>query len=95
MKFIIVFLFVLNLSGCSPYKSGFDCPAGSGKACTSLYKINRLVDRGELGQLEEEDPMNADLPKNLTNCVEVYFPSRTDTNGLWHEGHSLFIPRDN
>ncbi len=95
MKSFGIISILVFLNACSPYQSGFDCPAGKGQPCTSLYKVNKMVDRGEIGQLEEEEPISSSLPKNLTsqNSLKIYFPSRTDVNGCWHGSKSAVIPR--
>ena len=47
---------VFLLSGCTftPYNTHFECPLENGVPCTRLSKINRMVDRGELGTEENE-----------------------------------------
>lgn len=51
-------LIVLLLSSCTftPYNTDFECPLEKGVPCTRLSKINRMVDRGELGFEEEDSP---------------------------------------
>lgn len=36
------------LGGCSSYKESFDCPVGNGMACSSLHKVNKTMDRGDI-----------------------------------------------
>jgi len=44
-------LFTLfTLSGCTHLRSQFQCPLLETPHCKSLEQINRMVDRGELGQ---------------------------------------------
>ena len=40
---------VLLLTGCAS-TSKFDCPAGSGVSCTSISRVNDMVDEGSLEQ---------------------------------------------
>ena len=41
-------LTTLLLSGCSSYKSSFDCPAGVGVGCRSVSEVDALVEKGAL-----------------------------------------------
>lgn len=36
------------IGGCSSYKESFDCPVGNGMACSSLHKVNKTMDRGDI-----------------------------------------------
>lgn len=45
---------ILILSGCSVYKSSFDCPAKKGVGCESVSKVNELVDDDRVDEFIEE-----------------------------------------
>lgn len=92
---ILSLIMVIGLTGCSPYQSGFDCPAGKGRACTSLYRINKLIDRGEVGQIEKEEPLNAGLPQAVDphGGLEVFLPAHQDESGTWYGARTVIIPK--
>ncbi len=50
-------LFSLLGAGCSTYDGSFECPVGSGMACSSLSRINKAMDQGTI-DLEEKDTPN-------------------------------------
>lgn len=54
MKNLFILL-SLTIAGCSTYDGSFECPVGSGMACSSLSKINKSMDQGkiDLGDHEE------------------------------------------
>lgn len=62
-------LCVLALSGCiTPYQTNFDCPVGKGEPCTSMTKINHMIDQGILGKAEiapQESGSNGEDSKNI------------------------------
>lgn len=48
-------LCTLALSACfTPYQTSFDCPVQNGVPCTSMTKINKMIDKGLLGKPEVE-----------------------------------------
>lgn len=53
MKKLIILL-NLSITGCSTYDGSFECPVGSGMACSSLSRINKAMDQGSI-ELEEKD----------------------------------------
>ncbi len=53
MKNLFILLSVL-VAGCSTYDGSFECPVGSGIACSSLSKINKAMDRGKIDLGDEE-----------------------------------------
>ena len=63
-KLLLVMLAVL--SGCSNYSGSFACKPSKGVSCTSVSKINSMVDRGAFneGSLEGQ---NKKLKKETIN----------------------------
>ncbi len=55
MKNLFILLSVL-VAGCSTYDGSFECPVGSGMACSSLSKINKAMDQGKIDLGDEEEP---------------------------------------
>ncbi len=49
-------LFALLVTGCSTYDGSFECKVGSGMACSSLSKINKSMDRGNIDLGDQEEP---------------------------------------
>ena len=49
--------FILLLSGCTftPYNTHFECPVEKGVSCTRMSEINRMIDRGDLGEETDKD----------------------------------------
>jgi hypothetical protein len=52
MKNIFNILLILLVGGCAftPYNTQFECPLEKGVPCTRLSTINKMIDRGELGE---------------------------------------------
>lgn len=52
------------LASCTftPYTTNFECPMEKGAPCTRMSKINRMVDRGELG-IEGDDAPHGSICK--------------------------------
>ena len=46
MKLMIFGLIVLSLNSCAIYNTDFECKLGMGQKCTSVSKINKMVDLG-------------------------------------------------
>ena len=45
----------VTLTGCiTPYQTNFDCPVPLGVPCTSMSKVNHMIDKGLLGKPEED-----------------------------------------
>lgn len=59
MRHIFTSLLFLLLGGCAftPYNTQFECPLEKGVPCTRLSKINKMIDRGELGEEGPHGPM--------------------------------------
>lgn len=53
MKKLFIFL-SLTIAGCSTYDGSFECPVGSGMACSSLSKISKAMDQGKIDLGDEE-----------------------------------------
>jgi hypothetical protein len=56
---------LLSLSCCSAYNNKFDCPYGDGLGCTSVSKVNRMIDQNQI-------PLD-DEPKAKARKVLVYY----------------------
>lgn len=54
-------LITLIVTGCSTYDGSFECPVGSGMACSSLSRINKAMDHGTI-DLEEKETSNIPGP---------------------------------
>jgi hypothetical protein len=82
-----VILCTIALTGCSSYKSQFDCPAEDGLKCTSLYEVNKKIDRKEI-MLED------DLEKtNETGDLSIYFPAHIDGFGEQKVARVVPLPK--
>jgi len=55
MKKLFILL-SLTIAGCSTYDGSFECPVGSGMACSSLSKINKAMDHGKIDLDTQEEP---------------------------------------
>ncbi len=91
-KLLIIVTFTL-LSGCSSYSGSFACKPGKGIDCTSVSKINSMVDRGAFneGSLIEQHkklkketinvknkiPFPMVLPNNIHNSIIQMAPETT------------------
>jgi hypothetical protein len=76
-------LCVLTLSGClTPYQTNFDCPVPVGVPCTSMTKINRMIDKGVLGT--EDTPHSNlagaswDSDKNAKKVYITHFKPKSE-----------------
>ena len=54
LKVVISFISILALSSCAVYGTQFECSGGRGQRCTSVSKVNQMIDRGEIDIGEEE-----------------------------------------
>lgn len=63
-KLLLVMLAIL--SGCSNYSGSFACKPSKGVSCTSVSKINSMVDRGAFNQ-SSLDGHNKKLKKETIN----------------------------
>lgn len=52
MQKLIMFLSIILLASCSSYNNAFECKLSKGVNCTSVSKINTMVDRGAFNQQE-------------------------------------------
>ena len=59
---------VIVVSGCSPYKTSFQCPMGKGYACKSMSYVHEQVKQGKIS-----DDIPDDQPK-------IYFPPQSDAD---------------
>ena len=71
MRNILTILLFLSLGGCAftPYNTQFECPLEKGVPCTRLSTINKMIDRGELG--EEGDTPSGPMCKG--DCFKKEF----------------------
>ena len=73
--FSLRFFFYVNLlclSGCT-YQSQFDCPVGKGLACSSLSKVNRLVDEGKI--IVQEDLVPDQKKAQKQSFISTHWPT--------------------
>ena len=54
---ILNIVMILLLTGCSSYKSSFECRANGGVGCKSVSKVYGMIDKGEL-------PANVEISQN-------------------------------
>lgn len=52
MQQLLTLVAIILLIGCSNYNNAFDCKAGEGVNCTSVSKINTMVDIGAFNGAE-------------------------------------------
>ncbi len=55
MKLNVIVPCLLFLSACTSNNELFDCPAGKGAGCKSISEVNRMVDQGHFGGLDENE----------------------------------------
>jgi len=53
----IFLLLATGLSSCSPYQSHFACGSAKGVPCSSMERVNQLIDSGEIEQFNEPAPL--------------------------------------
>lgn len=86
IKLSLIILISL-LTGCT-YSTEFDCPAGEGLRCTSLSKVNRKMDKGEIDLGEDPEP----ITHPLTSGVDIYFAPHIDEEGYYHGEKLMYVP---
>lgn len=70
-------LCALALAGCiTPYQTNFDCPLPKGVPCTSMTKINYMIDQGILGK------QDASTKENNCNCNARVHSSEEDNKKI-------------
>lgn len=68
------------MGGCSSYSNNFDCPYGKGAGCSSISKVNTMVDNHEidLGEGDHSNKMrNIHIfygPEQLSKVITVQEP---------------------
>lgn len=86
----IILLSTLILSGCGIYGTDFDCGVGNGMACSSLYKVDHAVSRGEVDfQLEEATLKSSEKPKQVSKKPlsyprNIWIAPKRDAQGNLH-----------
>jgi hypothetical protein len=48
LKLIMSVILLQFISSCAVYGTSFECKGGQGERCTSVSKINTMIDRGEI-----------------------------------------------
>ena len=65
LKLIMLVILVPLISSCAVYGTSFECKGGQGERCTSVSKINTMIDRGEIRDKEElTNPTRARIKQN-------------------------------
>ncbi len=72
MKKLTFIFLLIGLTGCSSYSNHFDCPYGEGVGCSSLSKVNRMLDQNLIDTSEE---IPSRVPKNKRQ-IHVYYGSK-------------------
>ena len=54
LKLIMLVILVPLISSCAVYGTSFECKGGQGERCTSVSKINTMINRGEI---KDEPPV--------------------------------------
>ena len=68
-------LIVILVSACSSYNSGFECKAGKGINCTSVSKINNMVDSGNFNEGENNSLQKNKIKKETIKVAnKIPFP---------------------
>lgn len=73
MQKLLITIMVTLLTACSSYNSGFECKAGKGINCTSVSKINNMVDSGNFNE-GEKNPASKNKIKKETIKVANKIP---------------------
>lgn len=63
MQKTLIMTVVALLSGCSNYNSAFECKLGKGVNCTSVSKINNMVDSGAFNEADNNLAANKKVKK--------------------------------
>lgn len=93
MQRLLIMLVIALLSGCSSYNNAFECKLGKGVNCTSVSKINSMVDSGafngsethasnkktkkETIKVANKTPFPMVLPSNFHNSIVQRMPETT------------------
>lgn len=72
---------MMALGGCSTYDTKFDCPAGPGLSCTSLSRVDQMIDRGDLKHADS----------STKKGVEVYLPPAFDERGNLMDARTISL----
>lgn len=67
-------LIVILVSSCSSYNSGFECKADKGINCTSVSKINNMVDSGTFNQSTDNVSKNKIKKETIRVANKIPFP---------------------
>lgn len=98
MKKMIPYL-SLFLGACAPYSSELDCEVGQGMACSSVYKVQKALDRGRIDlELEEEALPQREItsphPISLKKGPQVWVAPHLDERGNFHEAQMIELKAD-
>ena len=74
---VLLSLVCLSLGGCSTSSETFDCQAGKGIGCKSISTVNKMVDQGSLGDIEE-GKQSIELPSSVPVISTASLPQQTE-----------------
>ena len=77
LKLIMLVILVPLISSCAVYGTSFECKGGQGERCTSVSKINTMIDRGEI----RDEPLVAEPPVATPPVVPSAKLVRSKTGG--------------
>ncbi len=73
MQKLLITIVIILLSGCSSYNNAFECKVGKGVNCTSVSKINNMVDSGIFSEAEENSAKKQ-IKKETIKIAKIPFP---------------------
>ena len=75
MQKLLITIMVTLLFGCSSYNNAFECKVGKGINCTSVSKINKMVDRGAFNEGGNNSLSKNKIKKETTKVAnKIPFP---------------------
>lgn len=75
MQKLLIIIVIALLSGCSNYNDAFECKVGKGVNCTSVSKINSMVDSGTFNEANSNLAVNKKVKKETIKVAnKVPFP---------------------
>ena len=107
VKYFIVPMLTIFLSGCMGMGSKFDCNVDSGGRCAPMHHINQMANYGAFTEkpykanklifLEQKESKNI---KNIYGATpirsnekiqQIWIGPYEDTNGNYHEGSNIYV----
>jgi type IV conjugative transfer system lipoprotein TraV len=73
-QLVIMVVIIALLSGCSSYNNAFECKLGKGVNCTSVSKINSMVDSGAFNDSEKHASNNKIKKETIKVANKTPFP---------------------